>query len=220
VVVLGGGSVSYDRGTPAALLYMYRTLVCRLSEKTKIQTSKLLKQVVDATRKDTLSNRRTNPPKHTPVVNMHAAAPGGRNAYGSLTPRNMYTAVGRRWHVYTAKPVRNFALRSRSTLATLQCRRTNSRPIPKLQNPKPRTANPETQGLTNMTVFGNLLRQGVDAIESEFHQYGIATPELTRGNCISQFHKFAGELTSKVNSYYLSCSQWLQLPNPTARRRI
>ena len=36
----------------------------------------------------------------------------------------------------------------------------------------------------------------------------------------SQFHEVTRELTSKVNSHYLSRSQWLQLPNPTARRRI
>jgi hypothetical protein len=46
------------------------------------------------------------------------------------------------------------------------------------------------------------------------------TPELTRGNRRSQFHEFTGELTSKVNSHYPSRNQWLQLPNPTARRRI
>ena len=32
----------------------------------------------------------------------------------------------------------------------------------------------------------------------------------------SQFHEFTGELTSKVDS----SGQWLQLPNPNARRRI
>ena len=47
-----------------------------------------------------------------------------------------------------------------------------------------------------------------------------ATPELTRGNRKGQNHEFAGKLTSKVDSKYLSRSQWLQLPNPTARRRI
>ena len=36
----------------------------------------------------------------------------------------------------------------------------------------------------------------------------------------SQFHEFTGESMSKVNSHYLPRSQWLQLPNPTARRRI
>jgi hypothetical protein len=41
-----------------------------------------------------------------------------------------------------------------------------------------------------------------------------------RGNRKSQFHKFKGELTSKVNSHHLSRSQWLQLPNPNACRRI
>ena len=36
-----------------------------------------------------------------------------------------------------------------------------------------------------------------------------------------QSHKsIPGELASKVNSHYLSRSQWLQLPNPTAGRRI
>jgi len=49
--------------------------------------------------------------------------------------------------------------------------------------------------------LGNLPR--VDAMQSQ-----------------SQFHEFTGELTSKVNSHYLSRSEWLQLPNPTARRRI
>ena len=46
------------------------------------------------------------------------------------------------------------------------------------------------------------------------------TLELTRGNRRSQFHKPSGGLASKVNSHYLSRSQWLRLPNPTARRRI
>jgi len=46
------------------------------------------------------------------------------------------------------------------------------------------------------------------------------TPELTRGNRKSPFHEFTTELTSKVNSHYRSRSQWLQLPNPTACRRI
>jgi hypothetical protein len=47
-----------------------------------------------------------------------------------------------------------------------------------------------------------------------------STPELTRGNHKCRFHESIGELTSKVNSQYLSNSQWLQLPNPTARRSI
>ena len=47
-----------------------------------------------------------------------------------------------------------------------------------------------------------------------------STPELTRDNCKSQSHEFTRELTSKVNSHYLSRSQWLQLPNPSAVRRI
>ena len=48
----------------------------------------------------------------------------------------------------------------------------------------------------------------------------LSTPELTRSNRKSLFHEFTGELTSKVNPHYLSRSQWLHLPNPTARRRI
>ena len=44
----------------------------------------------------------------------------------------------------------------------------------------------------------------------------VSTPELTRGNRTSQSHELTGRLTSKVNFHY----QWLQLPNPTARRRI
>ena len=48
----------------------------------------------------------------------------------------------------------------------------------------------------------------------------LAIPDPTRGNHKSQFHELTGELTSKVTSHYLSRSQWLQLPNPTARRRI
>ena len=47
-----------------------------------------------------------------------------------------------------------------------------------------------------------------------------ATLELTRGHRKSQFYESTGELTSKVNSHFLSRSQWLQLPNPTSRRRI
>jgi len=46
------------------------------------------------------------------------------------------------------------------------------------------------------------------------------TPDPTRGKRKSQSHELTRELTSKVNSHYLSRSQWLQLPNPTARRRI
>ena len=42
------------------------------------------------------------------------------------------------------------------------------------------------------------------------------TQELTRSNRKSQFHGFTGKLMSKVNSRYLSRSQWLQLPNSTA----
>ena len=45
---------------------------------------------------------------------------------------------------------------------------------------------------------------------------GRPISELTRGHRKSQFHKFTGELTSKVDSHYLSRSQWLQLPYPTA----
>ena len=41
-----------------------------------------------------------------------------------------------------------------------------------------------------------------------------------RGKRNSQFHEFTGKVTSKVNSHYLSRSQWLQLPNPTAHRRF
>jgi hypothetical protein len=48
----------------------------------------------------------------------------------------------------------------------------------------------------------------------------LTTPELTRGNRKSQFYEFTGDLTSKVHSHYLSRSQWLQQPNPTARRII
>ena len=50
-----------------------------------------------------------------------------------------------------------------------------------------------------------------------------STPDVTHGNRKSRFHEFAGELTeltSKVKSHYLSRSQWLQLPNPTAPRII
>ena len=46
------------------------------------------------------------------------------------------------------------------------------------------------------------------------------TPDPMRGNRKSQRHQFTGELTSKVHSRHLLRSQWLQLPNPTARRRI
>ena len=46
------------------------------------------------------------------------------------------------------------------------------------------------------------------------------TPDPTRGNRQGQFHEFTGDLTSNVNSHYLSRSQWLQLSNPIARRRI
>jgi hypothetical protein len=38
-----------------------------------------------------------------------------------------------------------------------------------------------------------------------------STTELTRGNRKSQFHEFTGKLTSNVDFYYLSRSQWLQL---------
>ena len=44
-----------------------------------------------------------------------------------------------------------------------------------------------------------------------------STPELTRGNRKSQFREFTEELMSKVDSHYLSRSQWRLLPNPTAR---
>jgi len=47
-----------------------------------------------------------------------------------------------------------------------------------------------------------------------------ATPDPTRGNRKSQFHEVTGELASKVHPHYLSRGQWLQLPNPTAGRRI
>jgi len=47
-----------------------------------------------------------------------------------------------------------------------------------------------------------------------------STPELTRGNCKSKFHEFTWELTSKGHFHCLSRRQLLQLPNPTARRRI
>ena len=46
------------------------------------------------------------------------------------------------------------------------------------------------------------------------------TPELTRDNRKSQFHEFAWKFTPKVDFNYPSRSQWLQLPNPTACRRI
>ena len=46
------------------------------------------------------------------------------------------------------------------------------------------------------------------------------TTELTQCNRKSHLHELTGELTSIVNSHHLSRSQWLQLPNPTARRRI
>ena len=49
---------------------------------------------------------------------------------------------------------------------------------------------------------------------------GQHTPELTRGNRKSQFQEFTGRFTSKVNSRYLSRSQWLQLPNLSASGRI
>ena len=41
-----------------------------------------------------------------------------------------------------------------------------------------------------------------------------------KSNRKSQFHESTGELESEVNSHYLSRSQWLQLPNTTARRGI
>ena len=46
------------------------------------------------------------------------------------------------------------------------------------------------------------------------------TPELTRGNRKNRIDEISGELTSKVNSHFLSRSQWCQLLNPNARRRI
>jgi hypothetical protein len=46
-----------------------------------------------------------------------------------------------------------------------------------------------------------------------------STPELTRGNRPSEFHEFTGELTSKINSHYLSRSQWLQLPTSISRQK-
>ena len=50
---------------------------------------------------------------------------------------------------------------------------------------------------------------------------GVPQGGRRRGvNRKSQFHEQTGELTSKVNFQYLSRNQWLQLPNPTARRRI
>ena len=58
------------------------------------------------------------------------------------------------------------------------------------------------------------------ALDSNNAEVPPTTTELTRGNRKSQLHEFTGELTSKVNSHYLSRSQWLQLPNSTARQRI
>ena len=49
--------------------------------------------------------------------------------------------------------------------------------------------------------------------------FPIPSPDSTRGNCKSQFHKFAGELTLHVTFHYLSRSQWLQLPNLSAAQR-
>ena len=48
----------------------------------------------------------------------------------------------------------------------------------------------------------------------------VTAPELTRGDRKSQSYELTVELTSTVDSHYLSRSQWLQLPYPAARRRI
>ena len=67
-----------------------------------------------------------------------------------------------------------------------------------------------------MTIYVKRILKGGPADSSG----QVATPDLTRGDRKCQLHKFTGELVPKGNSYYLSHSQWLQLPNPTARRRV
>ena len=86
------------------------------------------------------------------------------------------------------------------------------------------------QGST-IRIFYNTKQYDIDVIDIKPATAGAiscqdtdlnvsSAPELTCGNRKSQFHEFAGELTSNVNPHYLSRSQWLQLPNLTARRRI
>ena len=70
-------------------------------------------------------------------------------------------------------------------------------------------------GCARASVIASVIVRSASASVSRECTY--ATPELTRGNHKSQFHEITGELTPHVNSHHLSCSQWLQLPNPTAR---
>ena len=48
----------------------------------------------------------------------------------------------------------------------------------------------------------------------------LINPRVDVRKSQKSIQQFYSELTSNVNSHYLLRSQWLQLPNPTARRRI
>ena len=54
----------------------------------------------------------------------------------------------------------------------------------------------------------------------EFAWLQLHHPRVHARQWQSPFYELTGEVTSKVNSHSLSRSHWLQLPNPSARRRI